>query len=36
VRVDCRSASRIGNGDFGENRRHALQFLAALDEKLGG
>lgn len=36
VRVDCHSASRIGKGDFGENRRHVLQFLAALDERLGG
>lgn len=33
--VDVESHSNIGNGDFGENRRHIIQFLAALDEKLG-
>jgi uncharacterized protein (DUF1499 family) len=31
--VNIRSASRIGNTDFGENRRHVLQILRALDEK---
>jgi uncharacterized protein (DUF1499 family) len=31
--VNLRSASRVGNTDFGENRRHALQILQALDEK---
>lgn len=31
TRVDCISASRLGKGDFGENRRHVLQFLDALD-----
>lgn len=34
VTIDVRSASRIGRGDFGENRRHILQLLRALDEKL--
>jgi uncharacterized protein (DUF1499 family) len=31
---DVRSASRVGAGDFGENRRHIRQFLHALDAKL--
>ncbi len=31
VTVNARSASRVGKGDFGENRRHVIQFLAALD-----
>ncbi|HEX8250569.1 MAG TPA: DUF1499 domain-containing protein [Pyrinomonadaceae bacterium] len=31
--VNIRSASRVGNSDFGENRRHLLQILRALDEK---
>lgn len=34
VIINVRSASRIGRGDFGENRRHVLQFLNALDGKL--
>jgi hypothetical protein len=34
TRVDCLSASRVGNGDFGENRRHIIQFLDALDVAL--
>lgn len=34
IRVDCGSKSRIGRGDFGENRRHVLQFLGAFDEEL--
>ena len=34
VTVDVRSASRVGRGDFGENRRHILQLLRALDEQL--
>ncbi len=34
IRVDVKSKSRIGRGDFGENRRHVVQFLAALDRKL--
>lgn len=33
--VDVDSMSRVGQGDFGENRRHVEQFLRALDEKLG-
>ena len=32
--VDVDSMSRVGQGDFGENRRHIEQFLKALDEKL--
>lgn len=31
TRVDVHSASRVGRGDFGENRRHVLQFLNTLD-----
>jgi uncharacterized protein (DUF1499 family) len=31
TRVDCVSASRLGSGDFGENKRHVAQFLDALD-----
>lgn len=31
--LNARSASRLGSSDFGENRRHILQLLAALDEK---
>lgn len=34
VVLDVRSASRVGKGDFGENRRHILQLLSLLDEKL--
>ncbi|HEX9996914.1 MAG TPA: DUF1499 domain-containing protein [Abditibacterium sp.] len=34
VRVDVKSKSRLGRGDFGENRRHVLQFLTALDADL--
>ncbi len=33
-RVDVRSASRVGQGDFGENARHIRQLLGALDERL--
>lgn len=36
VIVNMRSASRIGRNDFGENRRHILQLLKKLDEKLVG
>ncbi|MEZ5428437.1 MAG: DUF1499 domain-containing protein [Pyrinomonadaceae bacterium] len=36
VRVDVRSASRVGKSDFGENRRHVVQILDAMDQKLGG
>ncbi len=31
--VDVFSKSRVGQSDFGENRRHVLQILKALDEK---
>lgn len=31
IRLDCASKARIGQGDFGENRRHVLQFLSAFD-----
>ena len=31
--VNIRSASRVGSSDFGENWRHILQILEALDEK---
>lgn len=34
TRCDVRSASRVGEGDFGENRRHIRQLLHALDAKL--
>jgi hypothetical protein len=34
VTVDVRSASRVGRGDFGENRRHIIQLLSALDAKM--
>jgi len=33
IAVSIHSASRVGNSDFGENRRHILQVLEALDEK---
>ncbi|MCD9188388.1 MAG: DUF1499 domain-containing protein [Pyrinomonadaceae bacterium] len=33
--VNIRSNSRVGKSDLGENRRHVLQLLAALDEKFG-
>jgi len=32
-RVDVRSASRVGQGDFGENARHVRQILSALDKR---
>ena len=31
TRVNVASKSRVGQGDFGENRRHVAQFLRALD-----
>ena len=31
---DVRSSSRVGNGDFGENKRHIRQLLHELDAKL--
>ncbi len=33
ISVDLHSASRVGKKDFGENQRHILQILKALDEK---
>ena len=33
-RVEVRSRSRVGKGDLGENRRHLLQILPALDQAL--
>lgn len=33
TRVDARSQSRIGKGDFGENARHIRQILQTLDAK---
>ena len=34
TRVNVESKSRVGRGDFGENRRHIAQFLRALDQTL--
>ena len=31
--VNVESHSQVGQGDFGENRRHIVQMLAALDQK---
>lgn len=36
TRVDVESRSRVGRGDFGENRRHIVQFLRALDAAMSG
>lgn len=33
--VDIYSNSRVGQSDFGENRRHTLKILKALDKKFG-
>ena len=33
IKVDLHSTSRTGKSDLGENRRHILQLLKALDEK---
>ncbi len=33
TQVNVESHSQIGQGDFGENRRHVLQILGALDSK---
>lgn len=33
VKVDVRSSSRVGKSDFGENRRHVVKFLEAMDQK---
>jgi len=35
TRVDLRSASRKGKGDFGVNARRIGRFLRALDRRLG-
>lgn len=35
VIVNIRSASRVGKSDLGENKRHVLQILSALDQKFG-
>ena len=34
TRVEVESRSRVGRGDFGENRRHIRQFLKALDAQI--
>jgi uncharacterized protein (DUF1499 family) len=34
TRVDMRSQSRVGKGDFGENRRHIAWLLESLDGSL--
>jgi uncharacterized protein (DUF1499 family) len=34
TRVDVRSQSRVGKGDFGENRRHIAWLLESLDRNL--
>lgn len=34
VSLDVRSASRVGRGDLGENRRHIIQLLRAVDAQL--
>lgn len=34
--VNIHSSSRVGQGDLGENRRHVVQFFAALEQTLGG
>lgn len=35
TRVDMRSASRVGIGDLGTNRRRIAKFLRRLDQRLG-
>lgn len=35
TRVDARSASRVGKGDLGVNRRRLLRLLRALDRNVG-
>lgn len=35
VKVNLHSKSRTGKSDLGENKRHILQLLEALDEKFG-
>jgi uncharacterized protein (DUF1499 family) len=36
TRVHARSASRVGKGDFGQNRRNLLELFAALRKEPGG
>ena len=36
TRVNARSHSRVGKGDFGENRRHIAWLLEQLDQRLRG
>lgn len=36
TRLDVRSQSRVGKGDFGENKRHVQQLLRHLDAILPG
>jgi uncharacterized protein (DUF1499 family) len=36
TRVDLRSSSRVGRGDFGTNARRVARFLHALDRRLAG
>lgn len=33
IRVNVRSSSRVGKSDLGENRRHVLKILEALDAR---
>jgi uncharacterized protein (DUF1499 family) len=35
TRVRVRSASRVGQGDFGQNARNIRSFFSALDDRLG-
>ena len=35
TRVSVRSHSRVGKGDFGENRRHVAWLLEQLDRRIG-
>ena len=35
TRVDVRSASRVGKGDFGQNARNIRVFFKALNQRLG-
>jgi uncharacterized protein (DUF1499 family) len=34
AQVDVESRSRVGRGDFGENRRHIIQLLHAIDARM--
>ena len=36
TQLDIRSQSRVGKGDFGENKRHLLQLLRHLDGVFSG